>query len=601
MIIQDVMRVFSKNERRKISYVVVIQIFLGGLDLIGVAFIGVLGALAISGIQSQNPGNRVSSVIKYLGLSSTSFQNQIAILAGIATALLVTRTVLSIFFSRRIIFFLSRQSAKLSSTLLSKLLGKSMLFMYSRSAQENLYALTSGVNSMTLGVIGSTVSLIADGSLLLIMSIGLFIVDPIIALSTFGVFSIISLSLYYLLQKRARRLGELEAELNILSNEKILEVINSYREISVKNRKYYYANEISKIRFELSNTMAETSFMPNISKYVIEITVVIGALLVSAGQFILQDAPHAVATLAIFLAAGTRIAPAILRIQQGAIVIRGSIAAAKTTLTLLEELSGAEQLEVSESVIDFTYNGFNPDIKFTNVSFCYPNKDISAVDSATFELLPGSTNAFVGPSGAGKTTIVDLLLGLLEPSIGEIVISNVSPQKAITNWPGSISYVPQDIQVINGSVLENVIFGYPKNTANLNRVWEVLELAQLTETINSLSSGLESHVGEYGKLLSGGQRQRLGIARALYSNPKLLVLDEATSSLDGQTEYDISEAIQKLKGQVTIVVVAHRLSTIRNMDNVIYMDLGKIIAFGSFDEVRNRVPDFEKQALLMGL
>ena len=194
MIIQDVMRVFSKNERRKISYVVVIQVFLGGLDLIGVAFIGVLGALAISGIQSQNPGNRVSSVIKYLGLSSTSFQNQIAILAGIATALLVTRTVLSIFFSRRIIFFLSRQSAKLSSTLLSKLLGKSMLFMYSRSAQENLYALTSGVNSMTLGVIGSTVSLIADGSLLLIMSIGLFIVDPIIALSTFGVFSIISLS-----------------------------------------------------------------------------------------------------------------------------------------------------------------------------------------------------------------------------------------------------------------------------------------------------------------------------------------------------------------------------------------------------------------------
>ncbi len=595
------MRVFSKNERRKILYVVVIQIFLGGLDLIGVAFIGILGALAISGIQSQNPGNRVSSVIEHLGLSSTSFQNQIAILAGIATALLVTRTVLSIFFSRKIIFFLSRQSAKLSSSLLSKLLGKSMLFMYSRSAQENLYALTSGVNSMTLGVIGSTVSLIADGSLLLIMSIGLFVVDPIIALSTFGVFSIISLSLYYLLQKRARRLGELEAELNIHSNEKILEVINSYREISVKNRKYYYANEISKIRFELSNTMAETSFMPNISKYVIEITVVIGALLVSAVQFILQDAPHAVATLAIFLAAGTRIAPAILRIQQGAIVIRGSIAAAKTTLTLLDELNDAEQLEETNNAIDYIYNGFSPNIKFTDVSFCYPEKSTAAVKSATLELSSGSTNAFVGPSGAGKTTIVDLLLGLLEPSNGEILISNVSPQEAITNWPGSISYVPQDIQVINGSVLENVIFGYPKNTANLDRVWKVLELAQLTETINSLSSGLDSHVGEYGKLLSGGQRQRLGIARALYSNPKLLVLDEATSSLDGQTEYDISEAIQKLKGEVTIVVVAHRLSTIRKMDNVIYMDLGKIIAFGSFEDVRNQVPDFEKQAQLMGL
>jgi ABC-type multidrug transport system fused ATPase/permease subunit len=601
MIVKDIFKLFSKNERRKIIYVVLIQIFLGGLDLIGVAFIGILGALAVSGIQSQSPGNRVAAAVDFLGLSSSSLQNQVAILAGIATCLLVIRTILSVFFARKIIFFLSRQSAKLTSILLSKLLAKPMLFVYSRSAQENLYSLTSGVNAMTLGVIGSTVSLIADGSLLLIMSVGLLVVDPIIAVSTFGVFSLISLILYYLLQKRAQRLGELEAELNIVSNEKILEVIRSFRELSVKNQKHHYAKEISDIRFNLSNTMAETTFMPHISKYVIEITVVIGALLVSAGQFILQDAPRAVATLAIFLAAGTRIAPAVLRIQQGAITIKGAAAAAKSTLGLMKQLSDSELPDNSPGVVDFNYKNFVPVVQFSEVSFSYPGKDDSAILNATFELLPGSTTAFVGPSGAGKTTIVDLLLGLLEPSNGSIRISSVSPKEAIKSWPGSISYVPQDIQVMNGSVLENITFGYPIETAKIDRVWEVVKIAQLETTINSLSDGLNSHVGENGKLLSGGQRQRLGIARALYSNPKFLVLDEATSSLDGQTEFDISEAIQELKGQVTIIVVAHRLSTIRKMDNIVYMDAGSIRSIGSFEKVRDEVPDFRTQANLMGL
>jgi ABC-type multidrug transport system fused ATPase/permease subunit len=544
-----------------------------------------LGALAVSGIQSQSPGNRVESAIDFLGLSSLSFQNQVAILAGIATSLLVIRTILSIFFARKIIFFLSRQSAKLTSTLLSKLLAKPMLFVYSRSAQENLYSLTSGVNAMTLGVIGSTVSLIADGSLLFIMSVGLLVVDPIIAVSTFGVFSIISLILYYLLQKRAQRLGELEAELNIVSNEKILEVIKSYRELSVKNRKHHYAKEISDIRFKLSNTMAETTFMPYISKYVIEITVVIGALLVSAGQFILQDAPRAVATLAIFLVAGTRIAPAVLRIQQGAITIKGAAAASNSTLGLMKELNDSELPDNSAEVIDFDYKNFVPAVQFSEVSFGYPGKDNSAIRNATFELLPGSTTAFVGPSGAGKTTIVDLLLGLLEPSNGSIRISSVSPKEAIKSWPGSISYVPQDIQVMNGSVLENITFGYPIETAKIDRVWEVVKIAQLVTTINSLSDGLNSHVGENGKLLSGGQRQRLGIARALYSNPKLLVLDEATSSLDGETEASISLALDSFKGKITTIIIAHRLSTLLHMDRIIVFDQGVIVEDGTHAEL----------------
>jgi ABC-type multidrug transport system fused ATPase/permease subunit len=593
--------VLSRRDQRRIGAVVVIQVAMGLLDLLGVAMIGILGALAVTGVQSKNPGNRVQAALEYLNLSELSFQNQAAILGLLATFILVARTLFSIFFTKRTLLFLSRRGAVISAHLISKLLSQSLLVIQSRTTQETLYALTAGVSTITVGILGTSVSLISDFALLSVMACGLFFVDPTLALCTFVVFALIGLLLYRILNSKAGHLGSLDSQLNIKGNEKIVEVLNSYRESVVRNRRHYYAREVSKLRLELSEIQAELAFMPYVSKYVIETSVVLGALLISGFQFLTQDATHAVATLSVFLAAGSRIAPAILRVQQGAISIRGSLGSAEPTLELISSLRNVEvSLEPSNEAI-LTHHDFNPVVKLTNVSLKYPNQENSAIKDINLSIAAGSTIAVVGSSGAGKTTLIDVLLGVLSPSAGEITISGLNPMDAILKWPGAISYVPQDVEIVNGTIRENIALGFPPDLASDEIILRALRLSNLEDFITHLPDGLDTQVGERGTKISGGQRQRLGIARALFTNPKLLVLDEATSALDGETEANVSNEIMNLHGDVTVIFIAHRLSTVRNADIVIYMDKGRIVSTGTFLEVRNQVPDFDRQAKLMGL
>ena len=594
-------RVLSRSDQRKISTVVVFQIFLGLLDLAGVAAIGMLGSLAVRGVSSQGPGDRVEVVLRFLHLSNQTFQTQAAVLGCLAAGLLISRTVFSVIFARRTLYFLSRRGARISSSLISKLLSQDLLTIQKRTTQETLYAVTRGVDSITLGVIGITVTLISDISLLAVMTIGLLVVDPIIALSTVVVFGFIGWLLYRLLNKSAKRLGLAESNLTIANNEKIVEVLNSYRESVVRNRRYFYAKEIEKTKFELAHTLADIAFLPSISKYVIESTVVLGTLIISATQFLLQDASHAVATLSVFMAASTRIAPAVMRIQQGTIGIRQSLGSAGPTLTLIESLEGVEENPEASNLLETQHAGFIPTIEIRDLSLTYPQKEIPALNHISLNIESGSFVAIVGPSGAGKTSLVDVLLGVLSESSGKVLISGKPPLETIAQWPGAIAYVPQDVAMSSGTIKENITLGFPDHSEDQSLIEGALRLAQLSEFIESLPQGLDTQVGERGTKLSGGQRQRLGIARAMFTKPKLLVLDEATSALDGQTESDISSSILKLKGNTTVVMIAHRLSTVRFADAVVYIDEGKILAQGTFEQVRAQVPNFEKQAQLMGL
>lgn len=594
-------RILSKSDLRKTGLVLVLQVFLGILDLVGVALIGVLGALSVSGVKSSQPGSRIYQVIQILHLENQVFQNQVAILGGLATFVLISRTLLSMYFIQRTLHFLSRRSAKISAKLVSKLLSQNLLQIQQRTTSESVFAVTHGVSAITNGVIGTAVALISDGSMLIVMTLGLFLVDPVLASSTMIIFGIIGFALYKLMHQKARRLGAETSKYGIASNETILEVLNSYRESVVRNRRTYYSNKIGDIRFSLARTEAEAGFLPYVSKYVIETTMVLGALLISAIQFSLQDAVHAVATLAVFLAAGTRIAPAILRIQQGALQIKGALGSAEPTLALMDELEDLELPESSIQELDVEHIGFLPRISLRGLTFTYPQQKMPAVRNLNLEVNPGEIIAIVGPSGAGKTTLVDVLLGVLPVEHGEVLISGKHPLDAISQWPGAISYVPQDVSIINGSIRENVSLGYPANEDTDELVWEALRIAQLEQLVRKSAMGLETQVGDQGTKLSGGQRQRLGIARAMFTRPSLLVLDEATSALDGQTEANLSDAINGLKGKVTIILIAHRLSTVRESDRLVYLDEGELIAVGTFDEVRGKVPNFDTQAKLMGL
>ena len=595
------LKVLPKSDQPKIIFVILLQAGLGLIDIVGVAAIGVLGALSVTGVQSQQPGDRVSSVLHFLGISEISFQGQVAILGLGAALIFVFRTILSILITRKILFFLSRRGAALSSKLVGQLLSQSLIKVQSRSTQESVYALTAGVSAITLSILGVMVTIIADSSLLILMFIALLIVDPVIALTSVLFFFSMGLALYRSMHVKAHKLGFENSKLAIQGNTKIVEVLESYRELVVRNRRDYYAREIGSIQRKLADVLAEVQFMPNVSKYVIESGMVVGAVVIAGIQFALQDARHATAALSVFLAAGTRIAPAIMRLQQSFIQMRSGIGSALPTLEMIESLKDVPEVEHVKDSLDTSHQGFEPNINLRSIHFSYPDNQVATLSELSLNLNKGSATAIVGPSGAGKTTLVDILLGVLQPDGGEVTVSGLKPLEAISKWPGAIAYVPQDVALSNGTFRENLTMGYPINLAPDELCWDALRVAQLDSFVRELPLGLDQPVGERGTNLSGGQKQRLGIARAMLTKPKLLVLDEATSALDGQTELDISNAINNLKGMVTVVMIAHRLSTVRNSDQVIYMDKGKIVAKGKFEEVRKAVPDFDHQAQLMGL
>ena len=588
-------------KKKKVILVQCLQILFGLLDLLAVSLIGILGALAISGVKSEVPGNRVSAALRFLHLNHESFHAQIALLGVYAVIIFILRTVLSVIFSRRIIKFLSKNSAILSTELISRLLSSSLMSIQSRSNMQNLYSLTEGVNSLMIGVVGNFLNILTDTSLLLIIGIGLFVIDPLIAVSTFVLFGIIALVLYFALQKRVHRLGNLNAKYSVHSNEMLLEVLDSYREAFVRNRLGFYVNEIGMLRHSTAETSGELTFMPNISKYVIETSVIIGALLISAGQFLLQDAVHAVATLAIFMAGGSRIAPALLRVQQGALNLQSNLGMAKSTLVLMNSLPSGVSERKLISKLDLIHEDFIPEISVKGLEFSYSESELFTINGLEIEIQAGAVIALVGPSGSGKTTIVDLILGIIKPLKGHILISGLSPDKAISKWPGAISYVPQEITIKNGTIRENVALGYSRDEYSDEQVLEALRMASLGDFTSDLNLGLDTHVGDRGTSLSGGQRQRLGIARAFFTKPKLLVFDEATSSLDGETEEQITATLEKIKGKTTLILIAHRLSTVRSADLVIYINNGTIQCQGSFEYVRSQVKDFDKQSKLLGL
>ena len=595
------LRVLPPSDKPKIFAVVILQAMLGILDLIGVAAIGVLGALAVTGIQSLSPGNRVSEVLNFLRISGFDFQSQVAILGIGATFIFVTRTIISIIVVRKIFTFLSLRGALLSSNLISRLMSQSIIKIRERSTQETVYSLTTGVTAITLGVLGTAITLISDGSLLLIIVVGLFIVDSTIALATILFFGVLGFILYRLMNVKARELGRQNSKLSVESNEKITEVLDSYRESVVRNRRNYYAREIGRLRRRLALVLAELQFMPNVSKYVIESGMVIGAVLLAGIQFGLQDARHAVATLSVFLAAGTRIAPAIMRLQQSLITLKSSIGASIPTLDLIDSLEGVKEAVDVDDNLSTSHHGFIGEISVTSVSVTYPSSKEKALSDISIQIAEGQSLAIVGASGAGKTSLVDALLGVIPINEGMVTISGLTPSEAIKKWPGAIAYVPQDVSISNGTIRQNVSLGYPTELVSDELIWDALKIAQLDLFVSGLPLGLETQVGERGTRLSGGQRQRLGIARAMLTKPKLLVLDEATSSLDGQTEAGLSSAIEKLRGAVTVILIAHRLSTVRNSSKVIYLSEGKVLATGTFEEVRQSVQNFDQQAKLMGL
>jgi ABC-type bacteriocin/lantibiotic exporter with double-glycine peptidase domain len=271
-------------------------------------------------------------------------------------------------------------------------------------------------------------------------------------------------------------------------------------------------------------------------------------------------------------------------------------------MELISELDAREAKTKNQRLEKLVYpEKLVPSVEISNLYLKYPNNENYSLENINLSIPERGVVAIVGPSAAGKTSLVDVLLGIISPTSGEVKISKLTPLQVIDNWPNAISYVPQTIFVADTSLRKNIALGYPDSQINEDQVLEAIAGAQLNDLLSSLPDGLDTQLGENGNTLSGGQRQRLGIARALYSRPNLIVLDEATSSLDAETEQQIANSISNMKESATVILIAHRLSTVRNADMVCYLEQGKIQFTGTFEQVRSEVPQFDQQAKLMGL
>jgi ATP-binding cassette subfamily C protein len=598
-----IFQLVNKVDKIKLLLVSLVQIFLSFFDLIGVAFIGLIGSVSVAAISSTKITGRTESVINFLSLQDFSSQFQVAILGLMSAVLMVVKTFTSLYLNRRVIFYLSRRGAVITANMTTSLFKKSYVDIKKQGSQNLIYSLTSGVNSMTMGVLGSSVALIADFSLLVVLIGGLLLVNTTMTIVLLSTLTTIATIMYLIIRNKNKRLAVLGAKYSIDASSKIFEAVGSYRELTLRGQRQYFADTIGKTRMLQADAGAQASYLMNVNKYVLEAAVILITLLIAGIQFLLSNALRSVATLTLFFAAISRIAPAVFRIQQNLLTVKSSLGMAQPTLELIYSLNLSINKEGSDELLELAptiHEGFISEINVSNLSFKYSGSDKFAVKDINLKLSSGMQVAIVGPSGAGKSTLVDLLLGLHHPSSGDVEISGINAIDAIERWPGAVAYVPQEIQLVSGLISDNILLGFTKSKANLDSVLKAMKMADLNEYLEN-NTITEVNIGDEGGKLSGGQRQRIGIARALLTNPKILVLDEATSSLDAQTENNVTSTINKIRQDSLVVIVAHRLATVRRADLVIYMQDGEVKAQGSFEQVRKLIPNFDAQAELMGL
>ena len=596
--------------RTRFGIVILIQVLTSFLDLVGVLLLTGVGVLAIAVAQggtAQLPSILEGPVEQLLdqgwGLK------EVTVSLAVASALFfVAKSLFSGYLSRRTLVFLSNRQAQVSTGLIARLLNQTSNDIEQRSTLTTAYAVVQGATAAMVGILGAVATIISETFLLIVFTITLLIINPGVTIVASAYLGFVAFLVYKVLGSWSERVGVVNAETAIRGNTYVQDTLSAFREISVLNRRGIYVGRISELLFRGARAQADSAFMSQLPKYVFEAALIVGAVLLAGTLILTSTMTNAVATMILFLAAGSRVLPSIMRLQGAVVVIRSSSGSAMETYRLADQVrhsptiepDGRSHAQIREE-LGSRFSGFSPSIGIADLSFTYAGEPAPALVDVSLSVAAGSSLALVGATGAGKSTLADLILGVLTPTSGKVHIGDETPVEAITRWPGAIAYVPQIVILVEGSVRENVALGLPPESVSDDQIWEALNKAHIADFLRDQRDGLSTQVGERGLRLSGGQRQRLGIARALLSRPKLLVLDEATSALDAQTEVLISEVMQELHGATTLVVIAHRLATVRSFDVIAYLEAGKLKAAGRFKQVREQVSDFDEQARILGL
>ena len=423
-------------------------------------------------------------------------------------------------------------------------------------------------------------------TLVLLAVLGLLLaVEPGITLLMFAVLAATSVSFFRAVRRKVDRFGRDEHECRKRMIQTANEGFGGVKDLKVLGRIGHSLAEFARFATGYSRSGVYKNTVSELPRLFLE-TIAILALLGAAALLVLQHRPmqEIVPTLTLLALASVRMMPSVNRIVNAAVYVKWGIPAVDAVYRDLTELEPRAIQKVREAV-STQRQAFNEAIEFKNVTYRYPGATSDALRNVSFRIPKGRAVAFVGASGAGKTSAADVLLGLLEPQSGEVLVDGEDIRRNLSAWQRQIGYIPQHIFLTDDSVRRNVAFGIPDEDIDDEQVRAALESAQLLEFVEGLPAGLDTSVGERGVRLSGGQRQRIGIARALYHDPEVLVMDEATSALDYKTESLIIEMIERLRDRRTIVVIAHRHSTIQYFDTVLKLHEGLLVAQGSYSDV----------------
>ncbi|MFN3707860.1 ABC transporter ATP-binding protein [Microcella sp.] len=425
----------------------------------------------------------------------------------------------------------------------------------------------------------------------------LIIAQPVTAAITIAYLGLIAALLYFVVSRRAVQAGRVNRDFSFRVATLMTDMVSALKEITLAGKAPEVAHVVHDNRIHTTRARANISFLGMVPRFVLDAALVGGFLLVGGVAYATGGAADAFAAVALFGVAGFRMIPSLTGFQSIVSTTHANVPQVDAVVNDITEARGyvlkAETIGREPLVTEPT------ELRLTNVSFTYPGSDTPALREVSLTIPMGSTVGIVGASGAGKSTLVDLILGLLVPSSGEAQVGEQNLRDVMAAWRSRVGYVPQDVALFDGTIAQNVALTW-SGELDEGRIEAALRRAQLWATVEARPGGIHARVGDRGMALSGGQRQRLGIARALYENPLVLVMDEATSALDTKTESDVAQAIRALRGDVTVVAVAHRLSTIRDSDQVVFMADGRIEARGTFAELIAVVPDFAVQAQLAG-
>ena len=598
-LVQKTLLLLPKDTPRHLMALTLFQVLVTTLDIIALLLLGTLSKSGLDYIQGRS-----------VELSLPFFNNQLVVvnkteslfifLAVTVVILFSLRTLISIWGNKKILDYLGKQSAIASKNIVEQLFASKPQYILSKKSQELLFGVTRGVDGLVLTYLGSLTLLFAEVFFLIMIAVSLIALNPIVGVCALIVFGVSGVLINKLTSTQAKSKSKDASDLSIVYSQRFLETLGLYRELFLRGGVTEVISEVQDSRNQYLKLRAELLFLPILTKFLFEFILILGGALVAAVQLSLSSANEAIAAVVVFLAAASRILPSLIRSQNCLLSLKQSEGVGYISLQQIEEFRVNRNQLYLERSNRASPRSIKNYITFENVSFRYPNSNRDAISNMSVTIRKGELVAIVGESGSGKSTFSDLLLGMQEPTKGIIRINGYEPREVILSQPGSIAYVPQEISITDGTILSNIVLTSSRSQDEM-AIKKVLKRAALLVDIKRMPMGIYSIVGERGTKLSGGQRQRLGIARALYTKPDLIVFDEATSSLDPITEKVVTEAIYKKNGGVTLIVIAHRLSTVKSADKIILIEKGKLVAVGSFEEVRRQIPKFDLQAKLVNL